>query len=258
MLRFTLLFLAAISSYTSAQAQVPELTDDKLYQLVDTETKPMLLLYRYTDSKRFQWLDQRLIQLKDQFKTETGSEMLPFSMSIQNSRKSVEQIGVKMSPTLVALKNGQVLATLELVVDEDADQIPGWFFCALKINPEKNCKAESIIPRVSFLKLPEIIASKAGVVLVELNATYCMPCRWLAPVVEEIAHDRKDITFLTAAGHVSYTNKADEERHNQIMASYGLNGAVPALLLFKDGKLIRSRTGYDKSEGRAGIEAWIN
>ena len=63
-----------------------------------------------------------------------------------------------------------------------------------------------------------------GVALVDFYADWCGPCRMLAPVIEEIAEERTDIT-------VGKLNISD---HPEIAANFGVV-SIPTLILFKDG-----------------------
>ena len=63
-----------------------------------------------------------------------------------------------------------------------------------------------------------------GVALVDFYADWCGPCRMLAPVIEEIAEERTDIT-------VGKLNISD---HPEIAANFGVV-SIPTLILFRDG-----------------------
>ena len=64
-----------------------------------------------------------------------------------------------------------------------------------------------------------------GVALVDFYADWCGPCRMLAPVIEEIAEERTDIT-------VGKLNISD---HPEIAANFGVV-SIPTLILFRDGE----------------------
>ncbi len=70
-------------------------------------------------------------------------------------------------------------------------------------------------------------------VLVDFTATWCGPCKQLAPIVEELA---KDYAAKVKIG------KVDIDQNQDLAAQYGVM-AVPTLLLFKNGKVRDQSTG---------------
>ena len=85
---------------------------------------------------------------------------------------------------------------------------------------------------------------KEGVTLVDINATWCGPCRMLKPVIEELALEMTNVKFLGV----------DVDEFSQIAATFGVR-AVPTLLLFKDGTLITTTSGYRPKES---LKEFIN
>lgn len=77
-----------------------------------------------------------------------------------------------------------------------------------------------------------------GVTLVDFYATWCGPCRMLAPFVEEVEND-----FLNQIKVV----KLDVDECDEVAARYAIN-AIPALLVFKDGELVKSNVGFIPKE----------
>ncbi len=79
----------------------------------------------------------------------------------------------------------------------------------------------------------EKIAS--GRVLVDFFATWCGPCKMLAPLLEEI-DERKEAGELLIV-------KVDVDEAPEIAMKYGIQ-SIPTLFLFNDGKIANSALGY--------------
>jgi len=70
-------------------------------------------------------------------------------------------------------------------------------------------------------------------VLVDFWATWCAPCRMIAPIVDQIADEYEGKLKVM---------KVDVDVNPAIPATYGIRG-IPTLLVFKDGKLIDQIVG---------------
>ncbi|MEF9962254.1 MAG: thioredoxin [Erysipelotrichaceae bacterium] len=73
-----------------------------------------------------------------------------------------------------------------------------------------------------------------GVLLVDFFATWCGPCKMIAPFLEEL-----EKTFEGKATIV----KVDVDQEEGLTKEFSIM-SVPTLLLFKDGKLIREVGGF--------------
>lgn len=89
----------------------------------------------------------------------------------------------------------------------------------------------------------EVLESK-GTVLVDFFATWCGPCKMLAPVLEKVADKHPDVKVV----------KVDVDQANTLASSYGVMG-VPTILVFKNGEIVNKAVGY---KNEAGLEAMIN
>lgn len=81
-------------------------------------------------------------------------------------------------------------------------------------------------------------------VLVDFWATWCGPCRMIAPYVEEIAVEYAESL------RVGKINVDDEP---ELASAFGIE-SIPTLILFKDGKPVKKTIGYTNKNG---LEAFI-
>ena len=78
-------------------------------------------------------------------------------------------------------------------------------------------------------------------VLVDFWATWCGPCRMIAPALEEIALEQEGIIKV---GKVN----ADEEM--ELATSFGIT-SIPTLLVFKNGQLVNQADAFSLRNGVA-------
>ena len=77
----------------------------------------------------------------------------------------------------------------------------------------------------------EILAQEK-LVVIDVWATWCGPCRMLAPVIEEISEEKQDIKVC----------KIDVDEEPELAAEYGIQ-SIPTLIVFKDGKAVNKSIG---------------
>ncbi len=95
--------------------------------------------------------------------------------------------------------------------------------------------AEVILNKDNFVS--EVIQSKK-LVLVDFFATWCGPCKMIAPIIEEIAEEYE--------GSVKVC-KIDVDEAPSIATQYGVM-SIPTLLLFKDSEVVATSVGYTTKE----------
>ncbi len=82
-------------------------------------------------------------------------------------------------------------------------------------------------------------------VLVDFWATWCGPCRMIAPAVEAIAEEREGSLKV---------GKVNVDEEGTLAMQFGIQ-SIPTLLLFKNGKLVDSAIGYRTKEQ---LDAWLD
>ncbi len=94
------------------------------------------------------------------------------------------------------------------------------------------------VTEVNDSSFEQEVLQSAQPVLVDFWAAWCGPCKALAPIVDEVARD--------FSGQLKVM-KMDVDRNSATPVRYGIRG-IPALLLFKDGKLADQIVGYVPKE----------
>ncbi len=80
--------------------------------------------------------------------------------------------------------------------------------------------------------------TKNGVVLVDFWADWCMPCKMMAPILNEVA---------AATDGTASIYKLNVDEQQQIAAQYGIR-SIPTMILFKDGKEVERIIGVKSKE----------
>lgn len=89
---------------------------------------------------------------------------------------------------------------------------------------------------------------KSELAVVDFSATWCGPCKMLAPVFHELAEEMGEIDFFNA----------DVDENRELAEKYGIQG-VPSVLVFKKGVQADRSVGFQAKEKlRQFIEAQKN
>ena len=94
--------------------------------------------------------------------------------------------------------------------------------------------AGQFVSAVSDATFEQEVLHSEQPVLVDFWAAWCGPCRALAPIVDEVATEQQGKLKVM---------KMDVDANSQTPARYGIRG-IPALLLFKDGKVAEQIVGF--------------
>ena len=81
-------------------------------------------------------------------------------------------------------------------------------------------------------------------VLLDFWASWCGPSRMLSPVVDQVAEERPDVKV----------GKVNVDEQPELAAQFGVM-SIPALLVFKNGKLVNQSVG---SRPKAGVLALLD
>jgi len=91
----------------------------------------------------------------------------------------------------------------------------------------------SVIEPTSEEDARSILAGSGTPTLVDFSATWCGPCKALAPVLEAFANER--------AGSLKVV-KMDIDQFSTLAGEVGIR-SVPTLMVVKDGKVLAARSG---------------
>ena len=80
----------------------------------------------------------------------------------------------------------------------------------------------------------EIVLQSKEPILVDFWASWCGPCMMLSPIVEELSNTHK-------------VGKVNVDEEMELAHKFGIM-TIPALLVFKDGKLVNQSVGYQSLE----------
>ena len=78
----------------------------------------------------------------------------------------------------------------------------------------------------------EEVLNAKGVVVVDFFATWCAPCKMLAPVLEEVASEMGEVKVL----------KIDVDESPETATKYGVQ-SIPTIKIFKDGAEVETKVG---------------
>ncbi|MCM3316927.1 thioredoxin [Rummeliibacillus stabekisii] len=80
-----------------------------------------------------------------------------------------------------------------------------------------------------------------GLVLVDFWATWCGPCKMIAPVLEELDQELDDKATIV---------KVDVDQNQETASQFGIM-SIPTLVLFKDGQPVDKTVGFQPKEALA-------
>ena len=77
------------------------------------------------------------------------------------------------------------------------------------------------------------VLNQEGVVVVDFFATWCGPCKMLAPSVDKLAAEHPEAKVV----------KVDVDQENALAMQYGVQ-SIPTLIVFKNGQPVNRQMGF--------------
>jgi len=134
------------------------------------------------------------------------------SSSAANEMRKAGFTTVYEMPGMLAWNNAGKEVVTDAPTGENADSAP------------KGLSLEAYMQKVNSPKY----------VLVDFNATWCKPCKQLAPILEKISQDKADKLTLIAI---------DSDENPELCQAKKIE-SIPFLELYKDGKLVWEHKGF--------------
>ena len=148
-----------------------------------------------------------------------------YKINTDNNKKYMQQYEIGGIPALLIFKDGKMIK--KLVGYREEATLLKELTTILKVSKEKIY--------VRAIKDDEFeAATSKGYVFVDFWAPWCGPCVQLAPHVKAVAKKLD--------GKMSFY-KINTDNNKKYMQQYEIGG-IPALLIFKDGKMIKKLVGY--------------
>lgn len=82
-----------------------------------------------------------------------------------------------------------------------------------------------------------VAETQFGTALIDFYADWCGPCKMIAPIIQEIADERNDITV----------GKINVDNSPELAAAFGVS-SIPTIIILKEGKEANRIVGYRPKE----------
>ena len=81
------------------------------------------------------------------------------------------------------------------------------------------------------------VINERGLVFVDFYATWCMPCKAMSSMIEEIAKEHKEIKFV----------KIDIDKNEELAIQYNVM-SIPTMMVIKNGEITKTFVGVTNRE----------
>ena len=99
------------------------------------------------------------------------------------------------------------------------------------------------VEHINESQFQEVVMQADRPVLVDFFATWCGPCKMLAPVLEEVQKNHPEVKIV----------KVDVDENPSLAQEYGVM-SIPTLVYIKDGKTVSVNVG---GRSKSGVEALL-
>jgi thioredoxin 1 len=117
--------------------------------------------------------------------------------------------------------------------------IVAFFYIAYSFRQMKNAPATSDNEKIKILTSQNFQNQiKEGITLVDFWAEWCMPCKMMIPILNNVADELEENTSV---------GKLNIEDHQDVAAKYQVR-SIPTMILFKNGNEIKRYIGVKPKE----------
>ena len=106
-----------------------------------------------------------------------------------------------------------------------------------ELQTKTNTAKENNVTQVNSENFDTEVLNSDKKVLIDFYANWCVPCKHLSPIVEEVAKENSDIKFV----------KINVDENEDLAEKYGIM-YLPTLVVIENGEIINQSIGYIEKE----------
>lgn len=107
-------------------------------------------------------------------------------------------------------------------------------------NTLKNVKEEEKVEIMEIENMEQFeqeVKEESGIVLIDFYATWCMPCKMMSPIMEEIAKENKEVKVV----------KVDVDKNEELAIKYNVM-SIPTIVIMKNKEVTKTFVGVTSKE----------
>lgn len=101
---------------------------------------------------------------------------------------------------------------------------------ALKNDKEK--ENEKIVEIKNAEHFEQEVMGESGIVFIDFYATWCMPCKAMSPMIEEISKEHQEVKFV----------KINIDKNEELAIKYNVM-SIPTMMIMKNGEVTKTFVG---------------
>ena len=94
-----------------------------------------------------------------------------------------------------------------------------------------------MVKEIKDSNFEELVEKNKGVCLVDCFAVWCVPCKMLSPVLEDLSNEMTEVSFF----------KVDVDQNPQLSNALEIQ-YMPTLIIYKDGQILDKLIGFTPKE----------